>query len=1094
MAYRPHPLTTVLWSLAMLLALCAPGARAAGDGAGAAQGRPTAPQTPKASAHPAAKSAADDFSLQDFVIEHSLTTVRLENDGTGERDIVASIHVQNPAGVHQFSELVIGYDSARESISVDYLRIRKPDGSLARSRPAAVMDVTPSIVREATAYSDVREMRLTLAGLDPGDTIEYRIVTRITASAAPGEFWYEYTYNDTAICLDEKFAANLPKDRLIRLKTLSGAAPEIHVDGDRRIYSWSHKNLKHPPADAADGGVKPQASAQAKPASILFSTFQTWAQVAEWYEKLSPAAVAPSPEIQAQAAALTSGVSNPADKIAALYDFVGTQIRYIGVPLGRGSFAPASAKDTLANRYGDAKDKHALLAALLEAIGVHASAALIPIARAVNLDVPSPSQFDHLITAIPQGVAQNGAPGSSGASMWLDTTTGVGPFRYLTPNLRGRKALVVAANQFVVTPAALPFPAEQHVNVDAQISGLGKLTAHIRYTLRGDNEFALRTLFQQTPSSQWAELGKTMTELDGLNGNVTAVKPGDPLATHDPFVIDLEYSQVAFLDWKRKSARLVLPVPILSVPDAPEAPQAKEHATGPIALGNPLAVHLALRLSLPPNETAQAPVGLHVERSYADYTSSYHAEANLVTADRALRFIASELPAGSRDDLLAFSRAVESDEAQTITVQNSSGDTSVPPTSASASELVETAEASLDRNHSDDAIPLLERAIALDPKQPHAWSDLGLARLRQRNWTESITAFRRQLELDPHDATANRYIGLALMGAGQDADAETALRSQIERSPGDANSRASLGEVLLKEKKYAQAATELDKAAILAPGDPWTRIQLGAAYLHAGQNHDALTAFEKAVEVSPTPDVQSHIAALLADANQDLDPALKYAESAVATTEAAMRGITLDHPGRKDFSAVAVLDYGWQTLGWVHFQRGELETAEKYLHAAWQLDPNSEVSEHLGQLYEKRGKRELALEIYGTAAPATPEIHARLVALTGSEEDAGRHARDSAESFKKSVTFPLGKFNPPGTQADFLVLIASSATGATLESSAFLNGEQRLRPLGERLRTIHLKEIFPDAHLEKLLRRGTVSCSTEGDCSFLLQPVTEANQ
>jgi tetratricopeptide (TPR) repeat protein len=1068
----------------MLLALCAPGAPAAGDGSEAGQAQPSTPEAPKRTAHPTRKPGADDFSQQDFVIEHSLTIVRLENDGTGERDIEASVRVQNPAGVRDFNELAFGYDSARENISVDYLRIRKPDGGIARSRPAAVMDIAPSMVRETSAYADVRETRLTLAGVEPGDTIEYRIVTRITASAAPGEFWYEYTYNDTAICLDEKFVANLPKDHVVRFKTISGAAPGIRIEGDRRIYSWSHKNLTHPASDANDGGAKPQVSAQARPASILFSTFQTWAQVAEWYEKLARAAAASSPEIQTQAAALTSSAASQSEKIAALYDFVSTQIRYVGVPLGRGRFEPTPAKDTLANRYGDAKDKHALLAALLEAIGVHASPALIPIARAVNADVPSPSQFDHLITAIPQ----TGSPGSSNAWMWLDTTTGVGPFRYLTPNLRGRKALVTAANQLVTTPAALPFPAEQRVNVDAQISPLGKLTAHIRYTLRGDNEFALRTLFQQTPPAQWTELGKTMTALDGLSGNVTSAKPGDPLATHDPFVIDLEYSQVAYLDWKSKSARLALPVPVLTLPDV------KEHPIGPIALGNPLTVHLTAQLSLPPNDAVQAPVGLNVERSYADYTSSYHAEANAVTADRTLRFIASELPASGHDDLLAFSRAVESDEAQTIAVQNSSGNVSAPPASSSAGELVETAEASLDRNHSDDAVPLLERAIALDPKQPHAWSDLGLARLRQRNWTESITAFQQQLKIDPQDATANRYVGLALMGAGQNADAEAALRSQIERSPGDANSRASLGDVLLKEEKYAEAATELDKATILAPGDPWTRIQLGNAYLHAGENHEALTAFEKAVEVSPTPDVQSHIAGLLADAHKDLDPALKYAESAVATTEVAMRSVKLDHTGRKDFSAVAVLDYCWQTLGWVHFQRGELDAAEKYLRAAWRLDPNSEVTAHLGQLYERRGKGDLAVQIYGTASPVTAEIHARIVALTGSEEHANRHTRDSAEWFRTTVTFPLGKFAAPGTQADFLILIARTTTGTAVESSVFVNGEQKLRPLGERLRSIHCGETFPDAHLEKLLRRGTVTCSAESDCAFVLLPITGANQ
>ena len=792
---------------------------------------------------------------------------------------------------------------------------------------------------------------------------------------------------------------------------------------------------------------------------------------------------------------MTSGAANQSEKIAALYDFVGTQIRYIGVPLGRGRFQPTAAKDTLANRYGDAKDKHALLAALLGVIGVHASPALIPIARTVNLDVPSPSQFDHLITAIPQGIAetghQSGAIGSSDGWTWLDTTTGVGPFRYLTPNLRGRKALVVAANQLRTTPAGLPFPAEQRVNVQARIDALGKLTAHIRYTLRGDNEFALRTLFQQTPSSQWPELGKTMTALDGLSGKVTAAEPGDPLATHEPFVIDLEYSQVAFLDWKRKSARVALPVPVLSLPELPEP---KQHATGPIALGNPLAVHLTLQLSLPANDTAQAPVGWHVERSYAEYSSSYHSETGTVTADRALRFTASELPASGHDDIVAFSRAVESDEAQTISVQNSSGDVSAPPASASAGELVETAEAALDHNRSDDAIPLLERAIALDPKQPHAWSDLGLLRLRQQNWTESIASFRHQLELDPHDATANRYIGLALMGAGQDADAEAALRSQIERSPGDQSSRASLGEVLLKEKKYPAAAIELDKAAILLPTDPWTRIQLGKSYLLAAQNREALAAFEKAVEVSPTPDVQSRIAGILAAANQDLDPAIKYAESAVATTEAAMRGIKIDHIGHKDFSAVAMLADCWQTLGWVHLQRGELDAAEKYLRAAWLLAPNSEASERLGQLYEKRGEDDLAVKIYAAAVPVTPDIHARLVTLAGSPELADRHIRDSAAWLKTTFTFPLGKFPAPGTQADFMILIARGGIGTTVESSAFIDGEQKLEPLGERLRSIHFKESFPDAHLEKILRRGTVTCSAESECTFLLRPIVDAHQ
>src|ERR1700683_336341 len=147
MACRTHIPTTLRWALAMLLTLCSSGVPAAEDRS--AQAKPAAPQTAKTSSRPAAKSGENNFSQQDFVILHSLTTVCLENDGTGERDIEASVRVQNPAGVREFNELVFGYDSARENISVDYLRIRKPDGSLARSRPAAVIDVAPSMVREA---------------------------------------------------------------------------------------------------------------------------------------------------------------------------------------------------------------------------------------------------------------------------------------------------------------------------------------------------------------------------------------------------------------------------------------------------------------------------------------------------------------------------------------------------------------------------------------------------------------------------------------------------------------------------------------------------------------------------------------------------------------------------------------------------------------------------------------------------------------------------------------------------------------------------------------------------------------------------------
>ena len=56
----------------------------------------------------------------------------------------------------------------------------------------------------------------------------------------------------------------------------------------------------------------------------------------------------------------------------AIYDFVSTRFRYIGIDLGHRRYAPHSAAEVLVNRYGDCKDKHTLFAALLQAAGIKA--------------------------------------------------------------------------------------------------------------------------------------------------------------------------------------------------------------------------------------------------------------------------------------------------------------------------------------------------------------------------------------------------------------------------------------------------------------------------------------------------------------------------------------------------------------------------------------------------------------------------------------------------------------------------------------------------------------------------------------------------
>src|SRR5712692_5097304 len=71
-----------------------------------------------------------DYSAEAYVIEESIERWSFESDGTGARESTASMRVQSDAGVQRFGLLTFPYQKATETVEVDYVRVRKPDGSI----------------------------------------------------------------------------------------------------------------------------------------------------------------------------------------------------------------------------------------------------------------------------------------------------------------------------------------------------------------------------------------------------------------------------------------------------------------------------------------------------------------------------------------------------------------------------------------------------------------------------------------------------------------------------------------------------------------------------------------------------------------------------------------------------------------------------------------------------------------------------------------------------------------------------------------------------------------------------------------------------
>jgi tetratricopeptide (TPR) repeat protein len=1051
--------------------------------------RPLPPQSnpdknPIEAPHPQTSDKSHDYSQESFVVEQMHSTYRFENDGTGRKEVVARIRVQSEAGVQQWGQLQFGYNSANERVEIPYVRVIKQDGSVVKAGDDAVQDLSAPIEREAPVYTDYRQKHITVPGLRPGDVLEYDLVTVIHTPLAAGQFWTEYEFDKTNIVLDESVDVDVPATRQIKLKSKPGMDPKVTEANGRRIYHWTSSHLQREDEDNPDQKKKKRPRPDEDRPDIQLTTFESWEQIGRWYASLEKDRRAPTPEVRAKAAELTKGLNTDLDKIEALYDYVSKNFRYVSLSLGVGRYQPHAASDVLANQYGDCKDKHTLLASLLEAEGFHADSVLINSSRKLDPDIPSPSQFDHVITMLPLGNQE----------VWMDTTAEVAPFRLLAYSLRNKQALVIPpadppskiAPHLALTPADTPMPDTETSKITGQINDIGKLEAHVQYEFRGDEELLLRSVFRRVPEANWQRVVENVNA--SLGGEITNLKVSDPAATREPFTMSYDVSKVNFFDWSKKRAEILLPLVQFSLPEVDE--DNTDADSEPFKLGPKATYSYSLSLKLPANYTAHAPLAFSLKRDYAEYDASYKVDGNSFTAGRKLIVEKDELPTSRAADYASFRRAVGADLAQQLSVESSVAGDPIPPADMKADDLAESGYAAYMSGNLPIAVALLKRATEVDPKNKYAWNNLGLAYFGMRQDDKAISAFEKQIEVNPYDEYAYNNLGRVYWNERKYDDAAKEFDKQLENNPLDKAAHANLGEMYAEAHRYNDAVPELEKAASLTPDDAQLQVTLGDAYLNLGQDDKALATFDHAIELSATPLVWNNIAYQLSLKKAHLDRAQQYAESAVSATAAALRNLSLDRLTQQDLPLVSSLIAYWDTLGWVHFAEGDLDQAQKYVAAAWGLGHHGEVGDHLGQIYEKRGEKQLALETYALSMNGlrpTPETRQRLASLAGGDAKADAAVKSYKDELQHLSTIDLGKATQTGN-ADFFVLLSGGAgQEARVDAVKFISGDEKLKSYSPALRTADYHLMFPDNTPLKVLRRGTLSCSvTTGKCEFVL--------
>jgi tetratricopeptide (TPR) repeat protein len=1057
-------------------------------------------------------SAEGGFSQEAAVIEEMSTKIVFENDGNFTREQMSRVRIQTDGGVKQWGLLNFPFESATQTVEIDYVRVRKLDGSSITTPPDNVQDLDAEITRSAPFYSDLREKHVAVKGLGKGDVLEYAAHWRTTKPLIPGQFWFQYRFQHEGVVLEERVEVKVPSERPVKFKG-PAATQAVTTEARFRVYDWTFSQRQsNKTADSDQKNRKESEGGMFPPPDVQISSFQTWDEVGRWYWNLQKERIEPTSAIRVKAAELTRGMTDDSAKLRAIYSFVSTQYRYVGIAFGIGRYQPHAAEDVLTNSYGDCKDKHTLLASLLQASGITIYPALINSSWKLDPDVPSPAQFDHIIGYLP-GEYKNKEKDKD--ALWLDTTPEVAPLGYLVPRLREKQALVLSGDkpiQLVSTPADSPFPTSEVFKVEGKLSLDGTFEAKIEDTTRGDSEVMIRAAFRQVPQPQWGDLVQRISYGLGFAGTVSDISAGTPETTNEPFHFSYSYRRKDYPDWSNRQ---------FTVPGLPFGmPPANEGAKDALWLGSPMETVAESKVELPKGYKAQVPLNVDLNYDFAEYHASYYsaADQSVLIAKRRMLIKRHEVPVAQFEEYRNFLKSLQNDVYQYVQTSSSSSSVLIPPlpgkalsllnalrvlpqsNSSEANELEAEAREEMLRQDLQGAVSSLYRAVSADPKFTRAWVTLGQLLLAQKQIAAGVDAFQKAIASDPEQSAIPMTLGFGLMANGRFEDAVPVWQDFIKAHPSDGDGPTNLGSCLAHLKRYAEAAAAYEAALKIRGDNARMQASLGSAYLHAQEREKAGAAFAKLAELNADEDIFNDVAYEMANEDLKLPLALDYAKKAVRVAEEASGKITLTDLKIEDLKKIFKVAAYWDTIGWVDERMSSLGEAETFLQASWKLTQDGVVAGHLCHLYRREHKDVLAVQMcriaiyrmsmsnevasdqYQTELNAAQE---NLKHLTG---DARPKKDDASDVVIHEREFKLQRFLPGTESAEFFVLFGSDAKSKMfkVEDVKFISGSDKMKLEGKQLKTIDFKVPAPDDVPTRFVRRGILGCYQYSGCSFVL--------
>ncbi len=171
-----------------------------------------------------------------------------------------------------------------------------------------------------------------------------------------------------------------------------------------------------------------------------------------------------------------------------------------------------------------------------------------------------------------------------------------------------------------------------------------------------------------------------------------------------------------------------------------------------------------------------------------------------------------------------------------------------------------------DQKKHDEAIPILEQAVGLSPRNLQARFLLGLCYVSKERTIpienfayKALEQFRVVASLKPDFPSVHRMMAKLHASHGDTENAVREFTAELDLYPKDAEARAELADSLIKLNQYDRALEELSKAERDVSNLDYIHYMKAKAYRDTGRSELATQSALRAIELNPRSTEAHHL-------------------------------------------------------------------------------------------------------------------------------------------------------------------------------------------------------------------------------------------